>query len=93
MKELDQLPPKLARVSKEADVCRREMNALSGSQSKVHESLQTYLHQVNELQHELDGAKKGLSHVSQDYAVCQDTSAHLRFHVRQTKVRLLLMNS
>ncbi|KAL3138214.1 hypothetical protein ABBQ38_005435 [Trebouxia sp. C0009 RCD-2024] len=93
LKDLDQLPPKLARVSKEADMCRREMNTLSGSQTKVHESLQEYLHQVKELQHELDGTKKHMSRVSRDYGVCQDTSAHLRFHVRQTKVRLLLMNS
>lgn len=74
-------------------MCRREMNTLSGSQTKVHESLQEYLHQVKELQHELDGTKKHMSRVSRDYGVCQDTSAHLRFHVRQTKVRLLLMNS
>lgn len=85
LKDLDQLPPKLARVSKEADMCRREMNTLSGSQTKVHESLQEYLHQVKELQHELDGTKKHMSRVSRDYGVCQDTSAHLRFHVRQTK--------
>lgn len=93
LKDMEQLPAKLARVSKEEDVCRREMNTLSGSQAKVHESLQAYLHQEKELRHDLDLAKHHLSHVTQDYAVCQDTSAHLRFHVRQTKVRLLLINS
>lgn len=85
LKDMEQLPAKLARVSKEEDVCRREMNTLSGSQAKVHESLQAYLHQEKELRHDLDLAKHHLSHVTQDYAVCQDTSAHLRFHVRQTK--------
>lgn len=90
LKELEQLPPKLTEVSKEADVCRKEMDTLSGSQAKVHESLQAYLHQEKELRRDLHLAEQHLSHVSQDYAVCQDTSAHLRFYVRQTKVRVLI---
>lgn len=90
LKELEQLPPKLIKVSKEADICRREMNTLSGSQAKVHESLQAYLHQEKELRRDLHLAEQHLAHVSQDYAVCQDTSAHLRFYVRQTKVRVLM---
>ena len=93
LKELEQLPPKLSQVSKEADVCRREMSTLTGSQAKVHESLQAYLRQEKELRRDLHVAEQHLSHVSQDYAVCQDTSAHLRFHVRQTKVGLLLKKS
>lgn len=93
LKDLEQLPPKLTKVSKEADVCRREMNTLSGSQAKVHESLQAYLHQEKELRSDLNVAEQHLSHVSQDYAVCQNISAHLRFHVRQTKVRSLMMKS
>ena len=93
LKELEQLPPKLSKVSKEADVCRREMNTLTGSQARVHESLQAYLHQEKELRRDLHVAEQHLSHVSQDYAVCQDTSDNLRIHVRQTKVGLLLMNS
>ena len=87
LKELEQLPAKLSKVSKEADMCRREMNTLTGSQAKVHESLQAYLHQEKQLRRDLHVAEQHLSHVSQDYAVCQDTSAHLRYHVRQTKVR------
>ena len=89
LKDLAQLPSKLAGVSKEADVCRREMNTLSGSQAKVHESLQGYLHQAEELRRGLHVAEQHLSDVSQDYAVCQDTSAHLHLHAQQTKVRLL----
>ena len=91
LKDLEQLLPKLTKASKEADVCRREMNTLSGSQAKVHESLQAYLHQERQLRSDLNVAEQHLSHVSQDYAACQNISAHLRFHVRQTKVRLLII--
>lgn len=90
LQDLEQLPSRLARVSGEAEVCRKEMSTLSGSQAKVHESLQTYLHQEKELRRSLDLAEHHLSHVSQDYAVCQDTSAYLHAHAQQTKVRLQL---
>ena len=84
--ELEPLPPKLAKVSSEAEVCRKEMSTLTGSQVKVHESLQAYLHQEKELRQGLTAAEHHLSRLGQDYAVCQDTSAHLRFTVLQTKV-------
>lgn len=93
LKDLEKLPPRLTKVSKEADVCRREMNTLSGSQAKVHESLQAYLHQEKELRSDLNMAEQHLSHVSQDYAACQIISAHLRFHIRQTKVSSLMTTS
>ncbi len=84
--ELEPLPPKLAKVSSEAEVCRKEMSTLTGSQAKVHESLQAYLHQEKELRQSLTTAEHHLSRLGQDYAVCQDTSAHLRFTVFQTQV-------
>ncbi|DBA85837.1 TPA: hypothetical protein ACH3X1_005385 [Trebouxia sp. C0004] len=84
--ELEPLPPKLAKVSSEAEVCRKEMSTLTGSQAKVHESLQAYLHQEKELRQGLTAAEHHLSRLGQDYAVCQDTSAHLRFTVLQSQV-------
>lgn len=84
--ELEPLPPKLAKVSSEAEVCRKEMSTLTGSQAKVHESLQAYLHQEKELRQGLTAAEHHLSRLGQDYAVCQDTSARLRFTVLQTQV-------
>ena len=86
LQDLEELPPRLARVSSEAEVCRKEMSTLSGSQAKVHESLQAYLHQEKELRRSLDLAEQHLSHVNQDYAVCQDTAANLRADAQQTKV-------
>ena len=84
--ELEPLPPKLAKVSSEAEVCRKEMSTLTGSQAKVHESLQAYLHQEKELRQGLTAAEHQLSRLGQDYAVCQHTSARLRFTVLQKQV-------
>ncbi|KAA6419722.1 MAG: hypothetical protein FRX49_10255 [Trebouxia sp. A1-2] len=84
--ELEPLPPKLAKASSEAKVCRKEMSTLTGSQAKVHESLQAYLHQEKELRQGLTSAEHHLSRLGQDYAVCQDTSARLRFTVLETQV-------
>lgn len=86
LRQLEPLPPQLARVSNEAEVCRREMSTLTGSQAKVHESLQAYLRQEKELRQGLAAAEQHLSRLGQDYAVCQDTSAHLHSHAQQTKV-------
>lgn len=83
--ELEPLPPKLAKVSSEAEVCRKEMSTLTGSQAKVHESLQAYLHQEKELRQGLTAAEHHLSRLRQDYAVCQDTSAFLRLNMLQTQ--------
>ncbi len=88
--ELEPLPPRLVKASKEAEVCRKEMNTLTGSQAKVHESLQAYLHQEKELRQGLTAAEQHLSRLSQDYAVCQDTSIRLRSDMRLTQVTLPL---
>ena len=89
LQELGSLSPKLAKASSEAEVCRREMSTLSGSQARVHESLQAYLQQEKELRQGLSVAEQHLSRVSQDYAVCQDTSARLQSDMRQNQVTLL----
>ena len=86
LQELEPLPPRLAKASREAEVCRKEMNTLTGSQVKVHESLQAYLHQEKELRQGLIAAEQHLSRLSQDYAVCQDTSSKIWSQAERTKV-------
>ena len=69
------------------------MSTLSGSQAKVHESLQAYLRQEKELRQGLSAAEHHLDRVSQDYAVCQDTSHRLHFDLRQTQVTALSLQA
>ena len=93
LQELAALQPKLVKVSKEAESCKMEMSTLSGSQAKVHESLQAYLQQEKELRKSLSVAEHHLRRESQNYAVCQETAQSLHLDMRLTKVTALSLHA
>ena len=78
LQKLEPILPELARATSKAQKCQEDMSKLSGSQVKVHATIQSQQQQQQELQNSLAAAEHQLSLVTQDYAVCTDVSSTIQ---------------
>ena len=80
------LQPQLAKATQDAQTCRHDMQALSGTQAKARANMQEEQQRQRELQQRVDAADQQLSSVTQDYIVCQDVSVNLQSQYQQMQV-------